>query len=465
MLSLAGIFLSGTRSALVGLVAGAIFALFHLLINRESSRRIKKISLGLLVVLAVFGSIFWFSRSADIWQKVPGLNRLADISLSDQTVQTRLISLGIAKDAVVKKPLLGFGQDNYNVAFYSNFNPEYLQYEETWFDRAHNKLADVAVMNGLLGLLAYLGIFAAAFLTIRRMKGENYTPVILGALFTAYFIGNLFTFDQINSYILFFSILAFIAYISDLSQAPLSNGTFDSKSVKAAIAILIGLAIFSLIKWNFIPYKQMKTFVSAIESGNAETIYKKSDSLLFPYTLIQNTIRYSLLEALSGNNLLTDKRTADLSNKAVKAYEEVAFRHHYDLQARLNLIQFYNSMAPFGDNEKLAKIQEISGELVILAPRHPVPYYLLATVLAKEGKREQALATIDKAVELNPELGKAYYYKGIVLSMLADKAEARKNILKALELGMREISETDRNNIIQIIGESDFEKYINKANI
>ena len=114
---------------------------------------------------------------------------------------------------------------------------------------------------------------------------------------------------------------------------------------------------------------------------------------------------------------------------------------------------------------KLAKIQEISGELVILAPRHPVPYYLLATVLAKEGKREQALATIDKAVELNPELGKAYYYKGIVLSMLADKAEARKNILKALELGMREISETDRNNIIQIIGESDFEKYINKANI
>src|SRR3990172_4722652 len=32
LLSLAGIFLSGTRSALVGLVAGAIFALFHLLI-------------------------------------------------------------------------------------------------------------------------------------------------------------------------------------------------------------------------------------------------------------------------------------------------------------------------------------------------------------------------------------------------------------------------------------------------
>jgi tetratricopeptide (TPR) repeat protein len=208
----------------------------------------------------------------------------------------------------------------------------------------------------------------------------------------------------------------------------------------------------------------MRSFVSAIESGNAGIIYEKSDTFLYPYTFIQNTVRYSLLGVLSGNNLLTDKKTAELSEKAVKAYENVALRHHYDLQARLNLIEFYNILSVYHE-ENIKKSEEAAGAAVMLAPNHPVPYYFLAAALAQEGKREQALATINKAVELNPELGKVHYYRGIVMFMLGDQSEARKNILKALQVGMREISDSDKDNMIRIIGETDFEKNANKLNM
>ena len=53
------------------------------------------------------------------------------------------------------------GPENYNIIYDAKFQP--IMYKlsgaEIWFQRAHNKLVDQAVMTGIFGLALYLLIF------------------------------------------------------------------------------------------------------------------------------------------------------------------------------------------------------------------------------------------------------------------------------------------------------------------
>ncbi len=463
-ISLAGIFLSGTRGAILGIFSGLLFSLVYLCLNKEVALAVRKSAMILFGLLAISVAIFGLTHKNQIWQKIPGLNRLAGISLSDQTTKTRLISLHIAYDSIREHPILGWGQDNYGIAFSKNFSPEYLFYEEAWFDRAHNKLSDVAVMNGLFGLVFYLGIFVASFASIRKIRAIS-QKIILYSLFVSCFIQNLFTFDQVNSYILFFAALAFVIYLSDQTEiSNIAKNQDRSKQAPAlpsfAIIILVVVILFSLIKYNYVPYRQMKIYVSAVESGKIEAVQEKSAKFLKPYTFIQDSMRYSFLQVLWSNDLI--KNQDDLSKTAISAYEEVVEKNKYDIQSRINLIQFYGDIAD--DQEVLEKTESIGREMVALSPNHPISYYFLASALAREGKKDEAVSVIGRAVNLNPNLGKVYYYRGVILSMLGEREDAKANIIKAIQLGMREISDIDQNNIKNILGD-DFEKIMKGSNI
>ena len=155
-----GVFLTQTRGAILGVLFGITLIVIYSAVRGRGHKLFKKIntqklSIALLVFGVVFLGVFVATRRNPVWQKVPGVNRFATLSLQDPTLKTRLISAGVSLSAVhpsngMKKFLIGWGPENFNVAYNAYYNPEYLKYENLWFDRAHDKIFDVLVMNGIL---------------------------------------------------------------------------------------------------------------------------------------------------------------------------------------------------------------------------------------------------------------------------------------------------------------------------
>ena len=255
--SAATIFLTSTRGAILGLAAGIFVLLVYFafaktlmtadkapinadnklitadklsaVISQKISVNQRSISTVLLILIIIFGIVFTTTRQLEIWQKIPGFNRLAQTSfmnVNDPSTQTRLITWKLSWEAFKEKPFFGWGPDNYLIAYEKYYDPDFAIYGETWLDRAHNKIFDLLVMQGIFGFLTYLGIFIAAFyclfkkqpnyaakpLITTELRGEaaNYAKPFIAALLISYFVQNLVLFDQLNSNIAFFVILGYL---------------------------------------------------------------------------------------------------------------------------------------------------------------------------------------------------------------------------------------------------------------
>src|SRR3989338_1921675 len=130
------------------------------------------------------------------------LRTVTQISSQAVTFQTRIIAWKAAVKDLPSHPLLGTGYGNYAITFDKYFDPKFYNYttSETYFDRAHNNLVDLASTAGLLGLLSYLSIFAAVFYYLgqgrKQAKISSNEFILLVCLLVAYFIQNLAVFDS-----------------------------------------------------------------------------------------------------------------------------------------------------------------------------------------------------------------------------------------------------------------------------
>jgi len=206
---------TGTRGTAVGLAVGALVTTAYIGLFATQFKQFRKYAIGgfVLTMLAISG--FVALKDSDMVQNQPNLARIANISLED--LEIRGIIWGMAWEGVKERPLLGWGQSNFNYVFNEQYDPR-LYAQEQWFDRAHNIFMDWLIAGGFLGLIAYLSVFAACvyYLLIQplRNKGaETFTVLergILLGLLAGYFTHNLVVFDNIVSYIFFAIILGLI---------------------------------------------------------------------------------------------------------------------------------------------------------------------------------------------------------------------------------------------------------------
>lgn len=217
-LGVLGILLTGSRGPLAGIAVGVIVALVYACIKGKSEIfgrfSVRKIAGGSLLALALFTGVFFATRTNQFWQRIPGLDRLANTSLADQNASARLISNKIALHSVnprehgIKKFLFGWGPENYIHAYYANYDPMLYAEDAANFDRSHNQLLDIFAMTGILGLLAYLGIWILIF---RHVFNGAFDAAKLAIAFfgAAYLVQNLFAFDDI---VMLVPLIVFWAY-------------------------------------------------------------------------------------------------------------------------------------------------------------------------------------------------------------------------------------------------------------
>ena len=237
------LFYTATRGAILGLIGGAVLAALLLIVLAPRSRVAWRAGVVVGSVILLVGG-FWLVRDTSFVRSIGPLERLASISISDRTVESRFMNAAMAWQGFKERPLLGWGQENYAVVFDKYYNPQ-MYAQEPWFDRVHNVIFDWLVAGGALGLLAYLSLYVAALFALWRSGAfEPAERSILTGLLAAYFFYLLFTFDNIFSAFLFVAVLAYIATRASKDRVTLF---VESALPKKVLPIVAVVAVFVTI--------------------------------------------------------------------------------------------------------------------------------------------------------------------------------------------------------------------------
>ena len=173
--------------------------------------------LGLAGIWAVAALLLVFGTGSTVLATVPSPNvmagRIVTIALDDPSIQGRLASQAAGLEGFADRPVLGWGPENYIVAWGRYFDEAEKVKER--FDQAHNKLVEELTTKGVLGFLSYVALWGLMFrILVGRLRREDsqlrlfILPV--GAALTGYFVQNLFLFDTPATVLQFILLLAFV---------------------------------------------------------------------------------------------------------------------------------------------------------------------------------------------------------------------------------------------------------------
>ncbi|MDO8507149.1 MAG: O-antigen ligase family protein [bacterium] len=429
--------LTGTRGGMIGLLGG-MFVFFTIFVYKKFSTKQKFFRSRLFIVTVSFIAIvsmltlFAYQNKDSSLVKSTPLKFVSKITLSEGNRRFTLWRLSY--DAFKEKPILGWGVDNFKMAYIRYYDPKLYEGEGlsgAHFDKAHNIVVDTAVTQGIVGLIAYLGIFAAVtFALLKIIKKETSgkkqalrsPPLamasLVGLLF-AYFIQNLFVFDTIVSYIFFFLILVFITkevnFYDKKERSSFVANAFSDKKIDfkryrflsgplKIIAIITAFYVITVSMWsfNFKPALASYYFNRAINAVNqqhfeeAVDLYKKSLSL----------------SVLNGQEV--DKAVLDTFDLLSRQKNDKLFWAFFDLEekqlVKIGSLRTYPLIA-WGQiyimaSDKKAEYHNIAiqnyEKLLQKSPKLLSGYYDLATFYANNNEYDKAYQVLDKVKNFDP---------------------------------------------------------------
>lgn len=417
VLNLVALYYTATRGSMIGLIVGTILVCaaysFFVLINSskdnnsDSGAEMPKsfyVSIGIILLIIFTVLIIWLSRRSDFVQSSSFLSRYANISLSDTKSQARAYIWPMAIKGFAEKPILGWGQENFNYVFDKYYDPR-MWAQEQWFDRAHNVFLDWLVAGGILGFLAYLALYALPLWYVFRKSRLPYIErSILIGLLIAYGIHNIFIFDNISSYILFFGLLAYLNEEwssennqSDLLKKPVSGENFNN-AVYVITPIALLLLIISLYTLNIKSLNANQLLSNAIGNCGRTGVGGFSAALDIgdPTGTVQTREQ---LWICTLNLLQTPGVPEEAKQQAfTKSMTEVNNQINEN-QTDARMYFFTASLLSVAGNDKEALLAyKKAGEL---SPNKPVFILGQANLLSHFGKDEEASTLFEQALKLS----------------------------------------------------------------
>ena len=444
------ILITKTRGAILGLALGLIvFFLYLLFLNREvdyfgfSKKRLKVISAIFLGPILLFGVGFLTTRNNSLWLKVPVLNRFANISLDSPDAQTRLIAWKIAWESFKDRPILGFGFENFKYPFDKHYNPKLLRYGfgETHFDKPHNVFLEYLVVSGVLGFLAYMFLaftWIKGFVSFRKLR--RFVPFGLG-LVAAYLGQNFFIFDTFGSYLLLFIVLAFVDANDpkrEFEKKELGGVLTWPKESKRLLAV--GLILATLLPVYFLNIKSL--YMNNRQYWGLNYFFNKlPNEAISAYAQALNTAhpyRDETRENFASALVSTFRQGVEIpeielvSGQAMMGLAQAINNHPNNFFLRYTFADLSTTFYIF-DSRYLKEANNQITESLKISPSRQSIYYIGAKIKIIEGRKEEAVAMIKKAVDLDPEVGDPHFYYGLIA------LQAGKN-----ELGFSEIEKADK---------------------
>jgi len=403
LLNLFILYSTQTRGAILGLLAGVLLSTAIIAIFEKEKLLLRKISIGILTGIIALTGIFFLAKDTSFVKNSQTLNRFASISLDETTTKSRFMIWNMSMEGFKEHPVLGWGQENYNLVFNKYYNPD-MWGQEQWFDRSHNVFFDWLIAGGILGLLSYLSIFGAALYLIWRRENDFslVDKSVLTGLLAGYFFQNLFVFDNLISYFMFFSILGYLATVDNLhhpKEESVKEIEKDHLSEQIFVSIVIVSTLFTMYVVNI---KGMTTSQNLIQSLSPQQEGLDKNLDYFKKILNSNS-PFGIQEAREQLTQTAIRFSSSDANLVVKQ-------------------NFFN----LARQEMLLQIDE--------APNDARHEFFLSSLLSKYKMYDEALLHIDRAIELSPKKQSIYFEKTALYLNKGDFTEALGVIKHAYEL-------------------------------
>lgn len=418
VMSVVAIFLTETRSAILGLAIALIVAALYLMRMRPKPNKegktllFKRAFVGLFLIFLLF-TLFFFANKNKI---APIVERHLSTLYAD--FQSRRIMAKIAFNSVnprnesFGKFLIGWGPENYYIAYSSHFDPEHFFREGAppWPDRSHNKLLDALVMQGILGFVSYFAVWGFFFfLAFKKRGGADWADRLKRAPFvflgTAYFIHTLFLFDALVTSIGLFAFFAFAVFtfsaehgLAPASAEPVWAGNKTLLSFRFFPGVILLFTIIAVLFFDravLLPYIQLKKY-AAIEAKHVDAAQFASalDEIFQPYTYAQGKIRTDLLKSVPEFSSQEEK-TSTLKMKILEAAEDLIKREPYDARYFMETGRYIEKM---GRNPKEA--EPYYQKALTLAPNRPDIIYIIGRNLLGQGRTEEGKKTLQNMTDM-----------------------------------------------------------------
>lgn len=297
------LFQTQTRGTIIGLLGGMVIAL---IINSFLTFKKHKtrfwFSTGAIAIIVILVASFWSLRHSSFVKNNEVLNRLATISLNDVKTQARGYVWPMALKGASQKPILGWGQENFNYIFNANYEPAMYK-QEQWFDRAHSVFLDWLVASGVIGVIAYLSLYVFILLGIKKSNLTIGKKAVLVGLLAGYFVHNIFVFDNLASYVMFFALLAFANSLNNEKEKIfLGHKNYDKDAIEYVVLPIVVVVLLGSL--YFVQYRLMsanKTLLNALIycSNGRPTASIFESALAINSTTANQEIREQLLNCSS----------------------------------------------------------------------------------------------------------------------------------------------------------------------
>ncbi|PIR84927.1 hypothetical protein COU16_00200 [Candidatus Kaiserbacteria bacterium CG10_big_fil_rev_8_21_14_0_10_47_16] len=313
---------TATRGTILGLFGGALLTTLYIAIFGKAMPQVRKIAAGSLIAVVLAGALLVAFRDAPFIQNDPRLQRVANISLSEAS--TRFSIWSMAFEGVKEKPILGWGQENYNYVFNKYYKPS-LYDQEPWFDRVHNIVLDWLIAGGIVGAFFYFSIIGSALYYIvirpRRTPDESFTVVeqgLLLGLIAGYVFHNMFVFDNIISYLFFGTIIAFIHSRSAREMPKLMTFHADNHTVAHIGVPVVGVVLLAVVWSVNVPGIQaasdmLKGFQATTPEGQIAAFQRALDRGSFGSQEVREQMSLQTLKLLNAEGVSQETKQAIFS--------------------------------------------------------------------------------------------------------------------------------------------------------
>ncbi|MBI2612899.1 O-antigen ligase family protein [Candidatus Kaiserbacteria bacterium] len=468
LLQFLGILAAATRGTLLAMVAAGFVALLYFAWRpalrsfseaggNEKYRTYARAGFaGVLIAAALF--VTFRAQLASV--PFAPVQRLAAISLSDTTVESRLFIWQNVVGRALQDPkelMVGVGSEHIAVVFNEFYDPTKIV--EEWFDRTHNAFLDYLVQYGIPGLVLYLALIGAFMYSARRLlvsadTNERYRGLLFSLIAIVYAVQNFFVFDTALTLWFFLTLFAIMLTVRGVPE-PLRLRALP-QALPILVGVLVALLIYpvsiqplraniALAKGYLYQLVDARRSVGAIESGLKLDTYAEME---YGYQLYEWYSERQVSKLDGEERVLAYRAARDILEGNYAKYP-------YDARG----ITYYAhvlDLAPKGEEPDEEYIRGVLARAIELSPKRIQPRYLLANVSIKKGdalpagsagKRqyyEEAIGELAEYSTLVPNFAEPYYIIATLYQVRGDPSAAAEWAAKGLAAYGRQDTNTAR---------------------
>jgi len=347
------------------------------------------------------------------------------------SLESRFIFWDIAQKAMNDHPYLGYGPENYSIAFQDKFDPYLFKskyYNETSSDKAHNIYFDTGVSGGYPAIAIYLFLFLSIFYAIyeayKKKKITKLQAGTLWGLFIAYIFQNLFLFDSNISIFYFFVFLGIIYgllgenLIEHEKEKTESKNIID-KNLKITVSVLL-VILSGISLWYFVVLPSRK----AILLQNVVSIYFIENKVPLYRNLLNSTSMGNDRDVSAVSDIIFRNYSYGIMHSIykesdmlplkndVKSFfdylEKISKSNKTDFRLQIALLRF-NSIYQFMSGKEASNNSfKIIEEAHRQSPANLEVYWWEAQIYYWHDNIDMAVISYKKAIDLNPNFSTSH---------------------------------------------------------